>query len=118
MSKKNHTYKYHYLPNGDTIAISHFAGKTVKGIAHCDMSDTYNQETGEQIAAAKCNEKIAKLRTKRAIKCLDEAWEQFAIAKRNVENMQEYLDRSIAEWDDAQNELMELILATGWKPRD
>jgi hypothetical protein len=51
--------KYKYYHNGNqVIAVSTFAGKTVKGIAKCDPNDTFSLETGKHLAALKCNNKI------------------------------------------------------------
>lgn len=115
--KKNHSYKYYYLPDGTTIALSHFAGKTVKGIAYLKPGDTYDKETGEKIAAAKCNEKIAGLRYHRAMRMREEALNAFYAAGRALSNMEEYYERSYEEWDAAQNDLVELIKSTGWTPQ-
>ena len=118
MKKKNHTYKYYYLENGDVIALSHFAGKTVKATAHLKDEDTYDREIGEKVAAAKCNEKIAGLRYRRSKRMLKEAMDNFVKAKKELENMREYCQRSYDEWDVAQDELVELIKSTGWVPQN
>ena len=115
--KKNHSYKYYYLPDGTTIALSHFAGKTVKGVAYLKPGDIYDKETGEKIAAAKCNEKIAGLRYQRAMRMWEEAVEAFHVAAAALDNMDEYCERSYEEWDAAQNDLVELIKSTGWTPQ-
>jgi flagellar motility protein MotE (MotC chaperone) len=117
MKKKNHTYKYYYLENGDVIALSHFAGKTVKATAYLKDGDTYNREIGEKVAAAKCNEKIAGLRYRRAVRMVNEAVAAYEKAKRELDNMIEYRERSYGEWNTAQDELVELIKSTGWVPQ-
>ena len=58
-------YKFVYYKNM-IVAISSFAGKTVKGIAKCDPNDAYVKELGELIAKARCDIKVAKHRTKHA----------------------------------------------------
>ena len=57
--KKEHRYKY-YTNNKDVVvAVSSYAGKTVRGVAKCDPRDTFDIEKGKELAAARCNEKIA-----------------------------------------------------------
>ena len=116
--KKSHSYKYYYLPDGTTIALSHFAGKTVKGVAYLKPGDVYNKQTGEKIAAAKCNEKIAGLRYNRATRMHKEAVDAFYAAARVLSNMEDYRDRSYEEWYAAQNDLVALIKSTGWTPQN
>lgn len=61
--------KYRYVVVGNkVIAISTYACKTVKGVAKCDPVDNFDLEKGKKLAAARCNEKVAKLRLKRATK--------------------------------------------------
>ena len=60
--------KYNFYTDGKTkvIAVSTYAGKTVRGVAKCDVNDTFSLEKGKELAAARCNEKIAKKRFTRA----------------------------------------------------
>lgn len=65
--KKFSPDKYRYIVNGNTvIAISTYAGKTVKGVAKCDPEDTFDLEKGKKLAAARCNEKVCRKRLRRA----------------------------------------------------
>ena len=45
-----------------TIAIAHCHGKVVRGVAVCSEDDEFNPEIGEEIAIARCNFKIAKMK--------------------------------------------------------
>ena len=60
--------KYSFYTDGKTkvIAVSTYAGKVVRGVAKCDVNDTFSLEKGKELAAARCNEKIAKKRFTRA----------------------------------------------------
>ena len=60
-------YKYVVTPN-KIIALSTYAGRTVRGIAKCHPNDTFNEEFGKTLAAARCNQKIAAKRYARAQK--------------------------------------------------
>lgn len=45
-----------------TIAIAHCHGKVVRGVAVCSEQDEFNPEIGEEVAIARCNFKIAKMK--------------------------------------------------------
>ena len=55
------------------VAVSTYAGRTVRGVAKCDPKDTFDIEKGKQLAAARCQAKVSSQRLKRATKKLDEA---------------------------------------------
>lgn len=55
-----------YEGNGKVVAVSTYAGKTVRGVAKCDPKDTFDIEKGRMLAAARCAEKVAKRRLARA----------------------------------------------------
>lgn len=54
-------YKFYYNGN-EVIAVSTFAGKTIKAKVKCNPEDVFDVEKGKQLAAARCNLKIAKKR--------------------------------------------------------
>ena len=56
--------KYSFYTDGKTkvVAVSTYAGKVVRGVAKCDVNDTFSLEKGKELAAARCNEEIAKKR--------------------------------------------------------
>lgn len=60
--------KYSFYTDGKTkvVAVSTYAGKTVRGVAKCDINDTFSLDRGMELAAARCNEKVAKKRLTRA----------------------------------------------------
>jgi hypothetical protein len=65
--------KYKYYKEGTTIhAVSTYAGKVVKGSARLDPRDEYDEEFGKNLAAAKCNLKVARRRVKSLKSTLEE----------------------------------------------
>jgi len=53
-------YKFYVIPEKQmVIAVSTFAGKTYRGIAKCNPEDTWNEDYGKRLAAARCGVKIA-----------------------------------------------------------
>ena len=87
--------KYRYYQNGNRIiAVSSYAGKTVRGVAICHPSDEFSVETGKKLAAARCNQKIADKRYNRAVNEYVKACETRDAALRKVDKMKSYMDDS------------------------
>ena len=63
-------------------ARSTYAGKTVKGYAKCDPRDEFDVEKGKELAAARCNARIAEKRFKRAQKKVAEAQAMVEMAQK------------------------------------
>ena len=102
--------KYRYYVNGNkVIAVSTYAGRTVKGTATCHPSDNFDLEKGKMLAAAKCNEKVAYRRMKRAYAKLAEAQENLAKAQKAVEKEAEYAREAYIAYNEAGVEYDTLI---------
>lgn len=63
----DYNYRYIVTPT-KVIALSTYAGKTVRGVAKCHPTDEFNEEYGKKLAAARCNQKIAAKRYERAFR--------------------------------------------------
>ena len=95
---KNPTYKFYQYnrqrSDGSTnvriIAVSSFAGKSVKGYADLHPHDEFDVEYGKALAAARCAEKIAAKRCKRAYNKVDEATAQVNAAMAHLQKMMQY----------------------------
>ena len=72
------------------VAIASYAGKPVKGIAKCHPNDEWDWEKGKALAIARCAEKIAIKRAKRATKKMNEAREE--MAKTVAESIEKVID--------------------------
>ena len=84
--------KYKIIVNGTKIiAISTYAGKTVKGVAKADPRDKFDESVGKKLAIARCAAKIAKKRQKRAERKIAEAQRQLDAAKAHYDKMAQYL---------------------------
>ena len=60
-------YKYYInLPKGEVIAVCHYAGRTVKSVAHCHPDDNFDLERGKKVAKAKCEIKIGQIKVRNA----------------------------------------------------
>ena len=84
--------KYTFYTDGANkiIAVSTYAGKTVRGVAKCDPRDTFDSEAGEALAQARCASKIANKRYARACKEQKKAERAVAIAQKRLEKMNAY----------------------------
>jgi hypothetical protein len=102
--------KYRYYVHGNKVtAVSTYAGKTVRGTATCHPSDTFDLEKGKLVAAAKCNEKVAYRRMKRAYSKLKEADENFAKAQAALEKEADYYRESYVAYNEAAIEYDNLV---------
>ena len=97
---KDYSGKYKFYTTTDskgrvvTIAVSTYEGRTVKGYAKCDTTDNYDVENGKKLAAARCNERIAKKRAARATRKLAEAQTRLAQAEAHLAKMTSYFEDS------------------------
>lgn len=64
------TPKYKYFTNNKdvVVAVCYYAGRPVRGVAKCADSDTFNLETGKQLAKLRADLKVAEKRCKAAHK--------------------------------------------------
>ena len=101
---KNPTYRVYETPN-EVIAVSSFAGKTVRAVAKCHPNDTFDTEKGVALATARCGVKIAEKRVKRAYNKVDEAKAAAEAAMEHLAEMLRYQADSEAKLNVAQFEL-------------
>lgn len=102
-------YRY-YITGNKIIAVSTYAGKTVRGIAKCAEGDTFDMEKGKKLAALRCAEKIAYKRIDRAKRKFREAEAAVDAAEAYAEKMEVYVDDAydeLAEIEDTIEELLE-----------
>lgn len=87
-----HKYRI-YTANRDktVIAVSSFAGKTVKGIAKCDPKDTPDLEKGITLAILRCDEKITAKKITRGKEKVETAAKELEFAQTKYEKAIQYL---------------------------
>lgn len=104
--------KYKFYTNGSrVIAVSTYAGKTVRGVAVCHAGDTFSLEKGKKLAALRCAEKIAKKRVALAKKRVARANRKVYEAYWAYVDAETYLNKMVDYKDDALYELNEAIAA-------
>ena len=101
---KNPTYRVYETPT-QVIAVSSFAGKTVRGVAKCNPADNFDSEKGAALATARCGVKIAEKRVKRAYNKVDEAKAAVEAAMDHLAEMVRYQADSEVKLNVAQFEL-------------
>ena len=74
----------------EVIAASTYEGKPVSAKAICRVDDEYDETQGVRLACARCNEKVALKRKKRAARKLKEAEEILKQAIEHRNKMQKY----------------------------
>lgn len=110
MSYPIEKYKYYVDNKGKVIAVSSYAGKTIRGVAKCDPKDEFSLEKGKRLAAARCALKIADKRVARANHKLAEAEDMLEIAYKRRDKMDDYVaDAYDAKYgaEDALNMVLE-----------
>ena len=101
---KNPSYRIYESPD-KVIAVSSFAGQTVRGVAKCHPGDEFDSEKGAMLAAARCGVKIAEKRVKRAYNKVDEAKKAVDAAVFHLSDMMKYEADAEAILNVAQFEL-------------
>lgn len=92
-------YRFHVAKKIDgtpygVIAVSTYEGKIVRGVAKCDPQDTFDMEKGRELAAARCNQKVAIKRRTRADRELKKAVAAYVKALNHAEKMNAYYEDS------------------------
>ena len=104
-------FEYKYKIDEDkrtVVAMSTFAGKVVSGVAHCAPGDTFDVEVGKQLAAARCNLKIAEKRMKRAEWQHSDALEALTFWIEQEAKMKKYDEDSVESYKVALDDLVNL----------
>ena len=104
---KAFNYKYVVTPD-KVIALSTFAGCTVRGIAKCHPNDDFDEEYGKKLAAARCNEKISAKRYARAQSKYNEYVKRIHEMEIEFGDVCDYLRGAYDGWKAAKEELNEL----------
>ena len=103
--------KYSFYTDGKTkvVAVSTYAGKVVRGVAKCDVNDTFSLEKGKELAAARCNEKVAKKRFARAQKVNVDVVLEYVRLMEKFTKAVNYKDDSQVALTEAQNHVATIL---------
>lgn len=101
-------YAY-YKHDNEIIAVSTYAGRTVKGIAKCHPGDAFSEDKGAELAAARCQQKVSRKRLQRAQKKQKEAYRLLEEAVNHYNKMVDYLIDSAQELSEADANITKLL---------
>lgn len=107
MHKVNYKYRID-AANKVIVAFSTFAKRKIAGVAKCAPGDDFDVERGKELATARCNFKVAKLRRKRAAECLAQATEIAAFWAKRESDMLKYLNDASNDFESAKAHLEKL----------
>ena len=95
--------KYKFYTDGKTkvIAVSTYGGRTVRGVAKCSPQDTFDLEKGKELAALRCNLRVAEKRSKRAYEKCVESLREYNRMNVKFDKMEQYLMDAEAEEENA-----------------
>ncbi len=97
-------YKFFVFGN-QVVAVSTYAGKTVRGVAKCHPDDAYDVEKGKMLAALRCNARIAEKRLNRANEKVKDATRQLVNSQEHYSDMRQYQDDAFVGLRRAHDEL-------------
>jgi hypothetical protein len=89
----------------EVIALTHYCGETVKGVASCSPVDTYDFEVGKKLAALRCNMKIADKRITKAYAEEFEVMEELDRLLKKRKKIQERTAYAAEQYEEAVEEL-------------
>ena len=101
-------YRFYTAPN-KVVAVSTYEGKTVRGVAKCDPKDTFDMEKGRELAAARCNQKVAIKRRTRADRELKKAVAAYVKAQKHMDKMNDYYEDSRVAVKNANTRVNKLL---------
>lgn len=94
--------KYRFIVSDNkVIALSSYAGRTVRGIAVCSPEDEFDLDYGKRLAAARCNEKVCAKRRIRAAQKKAEAEMYLRIVQEYLRDMTDYYRDALDEHQEA-----------------
>ena len=103
-------YKYYTDGENKVVAVSSYAGKTVRGVAKCDPRDSFNEADGKMLAEARCALKVAEKRHARAQREYDKANTAMKKAKERLDKMSTYVTDSYQEQKMAEKNLETIMM--------
>lgn len=102
--------KYRFITTGNKIiALTTYAGRTVRGVSKCDPRDGFDIEKGKKLAAARASLKVAQRRFDRSCAKLAEAEDMVARAEDRLSKMCRYEDDAYEAMIAAEDAVQALV---------
>lgn len=87
--------------NKTVIAVCRYAGRNVRAVAKCSPEDTFDIAIGTELAIARCEWKVAKLKLQNAGSCYMKAAKAADEATLRLSKMKDYYMDSVDQLDTA-----------------
>ena len=109
--RKNFIPKYTYHTNfKDTVvAVCHYAGRPVRGIAKCSPADDFDLEVGKELAKARCDLKIANKKVKNLKEDIHYWAEIRDKIEARLENLYDVYDAALEKRDKAEENFADIL---------
>lgn len=91
------------------IATSTYGGRTIRGMSKCSPDDNFDIIKGKELAAARCNLKVAEKRANRAHKAYRDAKSAMVDAQEHFDKMDKYSSDARKAYLDARSHLEQLL---------
>lgn len=101
MRKKANYTIYTDEKNRQVVAVCRYAGRKVRAVAKCAPEDTFDIEIGTELAIARCEWKVAKLKLQNAGACYMTAAKAADEAAIKLGKMKDYYMDSVDQLDEA-----------------
>lgn len=90
---------------GNTIVVTVYGGKSIRGTAKCMEGDEYDEAFGERLASARCEQKLytAKLRV---AKTKEEAYRE--MRERLIRRLDKLINSAVGYRNDCEEKLRQL----------
>ena len=95
--------------NKTVIAVCHYAGRDVRAVAKCSPEDTFDIEVGTELAIARCEWKVAKIKLRNAGSCYMKAAKAADEAALRLSKMKDYYMDSVDQLDEAGAVMQKVI---------
>ena len=110
MEKKYKFYQFYVdEKNRQVIAVTHYAGRTIRATAKCHPDDIFDLEMGKKVAVAKAEIKVAKAKKRSAVVSYLDAAVIADAAHAHFNDMKQYYMDAIDQLDDAVEALANLV---------
>lgn len=110
MTDKYKYYSFHVDEESrKVVAVTHYAGRAVRGIAKCAPEDTFDVETGCKIAVARAEKKVARAKVRNAAEKYLQAAKVADAAEKRFDDMKQYYMDAIDQLDQAELDLENLV---------
>jgi hypothetical protein len=110
MQDKYKFYSFHINEEGKkVVAVTHYGGRTIRGMAKCSPEDVFDVEFGCKLAVARAERKVARAKVRNASTKYLQAAIAADKAEKHFDNMKQYYMDSVDQFDQTEEYLNNLI---------